>query len=315
MRHLFAPGLFLFLAGCAGAGFGRYEKYVVVDPPPAPASGVKVTYLGVTGYLLQSRDATVLVDPYFSRIGLLYALPGLNRLLPVTPNRDRLEWALKRLPRKADLVLVGHGHIDHLFDAPDIAIATGAELIASPSSCRLARAAAGCRELRTLEISLEPGELGKKVRRGAVTVRGVGITHEPMFGKVHNDQPVPEHPHPRTESDWRCGESLAFLVGMGGKKIYLSSGSPQVPPAGVGPVDLAILGVALRETRERFARTVKALRPRYVIPSHQDDIFRAPEKGFRFGPTSKFDEVLKQHRQTPRVKLIQLDYFQPWTLH
>jgi hypothetical protein len=81
------------------------------------------------------------------------------------------------------------------------------------------------------------------------------------------------------------------------------------------PVDLAIMGVALADPRKCLAEAVSVLRPRYVLPSHQDNFFRAPEKGFRFGSTSDFDSVMKAlPNWRPGENLILLDYFRPWTL-
>jgi hypothetical protein len=38
-------------------------------------------------------------------------------------------------------------------------------------------------------------------------------------------------------------------------------------------IDLAILGVALPDSRRYFIQALEQLRPRYVLPSHQDDFF------------------------------------------
>ena len=73
-----------------------------------------MTYLGTNGYLLEAPGSTILIDPYFSRIGLLPV--ALNS--PIKSNIPRIRWGLARLPRQIDGILVTHGHFDHLLDVP-----------------------------------------------------------------------------------------------------------------------------------------------------------------------------------------------------
>lgn len=72
---------------------------------------MKITYLGHSGFLVES-DVTVVVDPF---------LTG-NPKAGVTADSIR----------KADLVLVTHGHPDHVGDSHAIAKRTGAVLLSVP---------------------------------------------------------------------------------------------------------------------------------------------------------------------------------------
>src|SRR5439155_3356028 len=89
---------------------------------------------------------------------------------------------------------------------------------------------------------------------------------------------------PVKASDWCVGEPLAFVIEAAGKRIYIDSGGvPGVPPdRRIRGVNLAILGMALPDSRQRFAEAVNQLRPRYVLPSHQDDMFAPIHRGFTF---------------------------------
>jgi hypothetical protein len=69
-----------------------------------------------------------------------------------------------------------------------------------------------------------------------------------------------------------------------------------LPSKNLAPVDLAILGVALPDSRARFAEAVKRLRPRYTFPSHQDDFFRSLDAGFKFGLLTDFPRVLRDYK-------------------
>ena len=304
------------LSHCTGPGLDKYKDTVVGDVPSPPASGVRVTYLGVNGYLLQSRDATVLVDPFFSR------MPLSSYLLPrdVKPDEDRIAWGMRRLPKHADLILVTHGHCDHLFDVPIVAQRTGAKIVASPTSCNLVRSLQTVPERQIVPILTQPNPTlathGTK-HFGNATVQALFTEHDRICGMdIVPGRLAAAGEAPRRASQWVCGETLAFIVTMGGKRIFISSGMVHAPQqSGITPVDLAILGVALPDPRECLAETVGILRPRYVLPSHQDNFFKAPEKGFRFARNSNFDAVMKAlPDKKPGENLILLDYFRPWTL-
>jgi hypothetical protein len=102
---------------------------------------------------------------------------------------------------------------------------------------------------------------------------------------------------------------------MGGKRIYLDSGGvAEAPlPAVGGSVDLAILGVALPDSRKRLPAMLDHLRPRIFLPSHQDNFFRPLNRGFVFGPLTNFPRVRRLAAQRGQPMLF-LDHFETWTL-
>jgi hypothetical protein len=104
------------------------------------------------------------------------------------------------------------------------------------------------------------------------------------------------------------------LIEVNGQRIYIDSGGTpaQLPPN--ERVDLAILGMALPDSRARLTTALARLQPRYVLPSHQDDFFRPLTAGFQFGPLTDFPFVQRESAQQNRSRLILLDYFRPWTL-
>ena len=64
-------GLILF-AQFAYAGLEKYPQLIVADKDPAssPTDSIRVTYLGVNGFQFENGGHALLVDPYFTCVGL-----------------------------------------------------------------------------------------------------------------------------------------------------------------------------------------------------------------------------------------------------
>jgi len=313
---------FLFLLGFSvqalGSGLGSHPYLVVADSPGAARDGVRVTYLGTNGYQFEFRGHALLVDPYFSRVDLLSVALGSR----IQPNAARINDGLRHLASgncRTDAILVTHGHFDHLLDVPAVMARTRARLIASASSVDLVR--------RLPDAGASSGDAVKPgdVRRiGPWKIRVLSATHDRLFGKVPFDQTgsqagspaeaLAKAGEPQRAADWICGEPLAFLIEVNGQRIYIDSGGTpaQLPPN--EQVDLAILGMALPDSRARLHAALERLHPRYILPSHQDDFFRPLSAGFHFGSLTDFPFVERECAQQNRTRLILLDYFMPWTL-
>jgi L-ascorbate metabolism protein UlaG (beta-lactamase superfamily) len=292
-----------FSAHAFGAELDSYADLIVKDSGTTPRNGVRVTYLGTNGYQLEFKGRALLVDPYFSRVNLLRVAIGSR----IQPDMTRITDGMRHLAARTDAILVTHGHFDHLLDVPVVMAKTRARLIASASSVDLTRRAGA--------------PAGDAVT--AMDVRRIGpwkidvfpATHDRLFGRVPFNRREPAQAgSPQRASDWICGEPLAFLIQVGGQRIYIDSGGipAQLPPD--EHVDLAILGVALPDSRARLSAALERLEPRYVLPSHQDNFFRPLDAGFQFGPLTDFPRVRRDCEQANHSRLILLDYFRPWTL-
>jgi len=304
--------LFLMVAvNPVTAGLTSYPELLVADPAlRAPGhDSVRMTYLGTNGYQFETAGHSLLVDPYFSRIGLSRIVFGL----PLRPNAGAVAEGMSRLKPNADAILVTHAHFDHLFDVPTIMGRTGARLIGSSTAVELARRTGADPDHCT------PVQPGSVRTIGPWHIRALPASHDhlPLIGVVPFNRPMRGTRPPVTARDWVCGEPLSYLITASGVRIFIDSGgSPAVlPPPNLGRIDLAILGVALPDARARLAATTSRLQARYILPSHQDNFFVPLDRGFRFGPLTDFEFVRREHqRQGMAGRLVLLDYYQPWTL-
>jgi L-ascorbate metabolism protein UlaG (beta-lactamase superfamily) len=103
---------------------------------PRDRSTLLLRWLGASNFELVFRGSVVLLDAYFER---------MPRTRPLGFTRDDI--------KRATAIVVGHGHGDHMADAPYVAMRTGARVVGGPP---------------TIEAALKQGLPAKQ----AVTVKG-----------------------------------------------------------------------------------------------------------------------------------------------
>src|SRR4029453_10730774 len=176
------------------AGLERYSHLVVADVSPAAPEGdeVRVTYLGTNGFQFESGNHALLVDPYFSRINLWRVVLGSS----LQPDEHRIDDAMKQLASKVDAILVTHGHLDHLLDAPVLMRKTEARLIGSRTAVELA-GRAGVPAFRCHGVTE-----GDVLRVGPWRIRAFNATHDRLFWIVPFTGEGRGSGPPRRAADW-----------------------------------------------------------------------------------------------------------------
>jgi L-ascorbate metabolism protein UlaG (beta-lactamase superfamily) len=188
---------------------------------------MKIQFLGHAAFALEHEGKTVLIDPF---------LTG-NPKAAVTADEVA-----------ADVILLTHGHGDHLGDTVEIAKRTGATVVAIVEL-------AGELTESGVENVIDPN-IGGTADLGFVTARLTPAWHTSTTPKGTVNTPA------------------GFVIEMGGKRIYNVGDtglfSDLALPAKRGHIDLAIVPIGGHYTMDRFDAVIAAelVKADQIIPSH-----------------------------------------------
>jgi L-ascorbate metabolism protein UlaG (beta-lactamase superfamily) len=199
----------------------------------------RITYLGHATVLLELANLRILTDPVLTgRVAFIRRLPGRAPELSSQP----------------DVVLVSHGHQDHLHRASLRLVAADVPIVA-------------------------PRGLGALIRSwGFSRVEELAVNETTTVGGVTITAVYADHSGFRPPSGPRA-EAIGFVVTGAGRRVYFAGDTDLYPEmAGIGRegLDLALLPVWGWGPRlgpghldpERAARAVELLRPTVAIPIH-----------------------------------------------
>jgi L-ascorbate metabolism protein UlaG (beta-lactamase superfamily) len=229
--------------------------------------GLTIEWLGVAGYRLTYEGATLVVDPYVSRV----PLRAMLRRRPALPDAGLVERHLGA-PGEVAGVLVGHTHFDHAIDVPAVVRRHGCRAYGSDSLAHLLR----LHGLGEQAVSVEPGTT---YELGPFAVRFVPSRHSKLlFGrKVPMDGPLTcDHLHGLHPRAYRCGPVYGIRIDVAGVRLY-HQGSADLDDDALGsePVDVFLAGVTGRQVTPRYwERILPRLDPRVLVPTHYDDFFK-----------------------------------------
>ncbi|HEY0133187.1 MAG TPA: MBL fold metallo-hydrolase [Nannocystis sp.] len=231
-------------------------------PPVPPRSPISLTYLGVAGWQLDAGPTTILVDPYYSRP------KDLDGPLASDPAA-----IAARAPARADLIVIGHSHVDHLLDAPAVALATGAQLLGSLSTARVARAH-GVPADRIITV-----KGGEDFAMTGYSLRVLPSLHSALSDKHEfGGEVAAELAPPLRFDDYAEGGTFAYLVRVAGHEVLFLGTANFIEREleGLRP-DVAVIATGLRrEIHDYTCRLLRALgQPALVYANHFDD-WRGP---------------------------------------
>ena len=266
---------------------------------PAPTRPpITLTYLGVAGWQIDSGAVTILTDPYYSR-------PNLDGSGAVEPDVAAIA---AHAPAHADAILVGHSHVDHLLDAPAVVLRTGAQIIGSASTARVAKASG----VPADHIVAIRG--GEDYDFGAFSVRVIPSLHSALDHKHGGElREIPRDVAvPLTFDQYAEGGTFAYLVRVGGHQIAVLDTANFIERelAGIHP-DIAIIAPGLRE--EIYDYTCRILHalgdPPLVFATHFDD-WRAAARDE--APDDDLAAFAKEVATcSPHTKLVIPKHFEP----
>jgi L-ascorbate metabolism protein UlaG (beta-lactamase superfamily) len=252
-----------------------------------------VRWTGYSNFELAYKNQIILLDAYFDR-GSLYPALGFSAA------------DIKR----ADVILIGHGHHDHMSDAASVAMRTGAVVVGAPVTVE-----------KLLAQQVDSKQVRSVVGKGGEELKFRNFTVEPILGR--HGEPPPDVTAPfnqalqrttrrptaeesaeqaeirrRGTSDPRVATegTIAYLITLdnGFRVMYRDSGGTvtdyeRAAMARIGRVDIAIAATAASVlpalTSAQALAYMRTYKPDVFIPAHHDgsinDLWRATEPLFQ----------------------------------
>jgi L-ascorbate metabolism protein UlaG (beta-lactamase superfamily) len=271
-------------------------------PTPAPAAlqrsprtAITMTYLGVAGWQIEGAGKVLITDPYLSR--------PADPNAPMSSDADAIA---AHTPARADLVLIGHSHYDHLLDAPAVALRTGAQVLGSVSTTRVARAS-GVPDDHLVTI-----RGGEDFAMDGYSVRVIPSLHSAIGDKhIFGDVIAPEPHLPMAQTGYQEGGTFAYLVRLAGHEILVLDTANFIERelAGLRP-DIAVIAPGVRD--QIYDYTCRLLHtlgdPPVVIATHFDDWKGPPVDAPPGDDLRSFADEVK--RCSPHTRLIVPKHFE-----
>jgi len=276
-------------------------------------SNVSITYLGISGLLIEYGGHVLLTDPFISN-PVATRGPGVFKWLLKGPRVEAdsamIEQMLPSLADRASVILIGHGHYDHLMDVPYIAThrAKFALIVGGPSVHHMLVGDPALRTSRERLVTIPPALAGDTSRVGewfyapdsAFRFMALIAGHAPIvkfgnWGFRFADSRVfaDRDSLPHFASDWKLGEPYAYLIDVLSAsthttvfRIYFQD-APSEPPLGFPTatlladrsVDLAVLCAATSSYVDAAPDSLlRVLKPAEVMVTHWESFFRSQRR-------------------------------------
>ncbi len=245
-------------------------------------------WAGTAGFKIEYGGKMLLIDPNVTRPRLpryLFASLPINKEL------------CREVFPKADEIFIGHSHYDHLQDAPEIAIRTGATIHGSSST------AVVCRAWGVPEKQIHVIKLWTPFQAAGLKVTFVpGIHGKAVMGRIPSPGPIASVERvPMRGSEYRLGAVFGILFETADGFRVFHSGSADLidnEVEKVGAVDVLLICLAGRKhTPDYVKRLASRLKPKVVIPHHYDNFFSPLKKGLKLLPGIRMDSFIEEARR------------------
>jgi L-ascorbate metabolism protein UlaG (beta-lactamase superfamily) len=279
---------------------------------PRDPHTLAVRWIGYSNFELVYNGHILLLDAYYDR-GSAYAPLGF-KAADIT---------------RADGILIGHGHFDHMSDAASVGARTGALVVGAPVTTeKLATQAIDPKQVKTVtgrggEVLRFEGFTVEPIlaRHGAPPASVVGpinaalrqVAKPPTAGEAAEEEVIRQ----RGTSDARviAEGTIAYLITLddGFRIMYRDSGGritewEKAAMERIGRVDLALVAVAASYlpslTATQAIEHVRTYRPDVYMPAHHD----APDSGLWRAIEPVFEAV---KGEVPDIVTVSKEYRTP----
>jgi len=223
-------------------------------------AGKKFRWLGVAGFEFDFDGEVLITDPYLSRISRFNNFFG-----KVRPKTEYIASVI----RKCDHIFVTHPHFDHLMDVPAVMLHTGAAAYGSDFSCRLL-GLLGADQGKTHLICE-----GDIVKAGGYTVEVFPTAH----GKIPGYGPGELKKNlstPLKAIEYAMDRCFSFRIEHSGVSVLQIS---SMTATDLPESDILLIGTLFGE--DHYKKLLQSAKPKTVIPSHWDDMWRPLSKKIR----------------------------------
>jgi L-ascorbate metabolism protein UlaG (beta-lactamase superfamily) len=284
-------------------------------PAPRDPHTLAVRWIGYSNFELAYGGKIILLDSYFDR----------------GSNYPPLGFAARDVTR-ADVILIGHGHFDHMSDAASVGIRTGATIVGAPvTTDKLAAQDVPAAQIRTVtgrggellkfdRFSVEPilARHGQPDPQVTAVMEGAlgALSAEPRAAQQAEERAI----RARGVSDSRviAEGTIAYLITLdsGFRIMYRDSGGrvtdqEKAAMARAGAVDLALVAVAAEYLMPLTARQglehMRLYKPDVYMPAHHDAPTGGPRSLWR--ATEPLFQALKD--DNPNLVAVSRGYREP----
>ncbi len=280
--------------------FARFVPMTVPAVPPdllKDQGGLKLQYLGVSGYSVTDGKTVVLLDPTPTRPPPSALLTG-----PLEPDEA---WGAKICP-VADFILVNHTHYDHALDVPAIALRTKATVVGSQNTVNLALSR-GVPKDKTRVV-----KVGDRLELGTFVVDVRGSRHTDIAGLSQPmDGVIPTDAGKLWFWQYALDETLSYRLAANATTVWFHPTSTYAQgELGGLPAPTLIVGVTgEKPTREKVEGLVAEAKPVRVLPTHYDNFFQPMQNGLSKMPGFDLDPPRALFQAAvPNARWITLDY-------